>query len=199
MNGTHKKMQRIGVVIVSLILLVAIGYGLFTTPEMCGVQHDDLMGMLAIGFGLGCMPWVPGTAGALGGILLSLAISRLTLSRQLIAISLLIIVAIPISEYGERLFESKDASLIVADELLTFPLSALGLPVHQHPALLAGIFLGNRVFDWTKPPPASTVESIPGGVGIVLDDVVASLFTLLIFSLGWRWWQRRTVNKPAQK
>jgi len=104
---------------------------------------------------------------------------------------LLILVAIPISEHGERFFASKDASVIVADELLTFPLATIGLPVHQHPVMLAGIFMTNRIVDWTKPPPARAAESIPGGVGIVLDDVVASLWTLLIFTIGWRWYRRQ--------
>lgn len=177
-------------VIISLIALSigAIGLVLFlslSNQGFCGVRTDDFMGMLSIGFGLGCMPFIPGTAGALAGVFLSLYLCRLGVWKQLVAVAVMIMLAIPISEYGERHFASKDPSSIVIDELLTFPLATIGLPVHQYPILLAGVFMTNRIVDWTKPPPARAAESIPGGVGIVLDDVVASLWTLLVFSIGW--------------
>lgn len=183
-------------VIISLVILciTAVCIGLYlalSNQTLCGVSSDNAMVMLSIGLGLGCVPLIPGTAGALGGILLSLLISRLSITKQVIAVALLIIVAIPISEYGENYFATKDAPSIVADELLTFPLATIGLPVHQHPVMLAGIFMTNRIIDWTKPPPARAAESLPGGVGIVLDDVVASLWTLLVFSIGWQWYRRQ--------
>lgn len=183
-------------VIISLITLCigAIGLVLFlglSGQGFCGVRTNDFMGMLSIGFGLGCMPFIPGTAGALAGVILSLYLCRLHVWKQLVAVSVMIILAIPISEYGERHFASKDPSSIVIDELLTFPLATIGLPIHQHPILLAGVFMTNRIVDWTKPPPARAAESIPRGVGIVLDDVVASLWALLIFSIGWRWYRRQ--------
>lgn len=183
-------------VIISLVILciTAVCIGLYlalSNRTLCGVGSDNAMVMLSIGLGLGCVPLIPGTAGALGGILLSLLISRLSITKQVIAVALLIIVAIPISEYGENYFATKDAPSIVADELLTFPLATMGLPVYQHPVMLAGIFMTNRIIDWTKPPPARAAESLPGGVGIVLDDVVASLWTLLVFSIGWQWYRRQ--------
>jgi phosphatidylglycerophosphatase A len=165
--------------------------------SLCGVPADDLMGMLAISFGLGCVPLIPGTAGALGGIILSLMICRLSIRKQLIAVTLLILVAIPICDYGETYFDGKDASQIVADELFTFPVATIGLPIHQYTVMLAGIFMTNRIIDWTKPPPARAAESLPGGVGVVLDDVVASLWTLLLFSIGWRWYRRASVKRDT--
>jgi phosphatidylglycerophosphatase A len=182
--------------IISLVLLciavASIGWYLaLSNQTLCGASTEDAMVMLSIGLGLGCVPFIPGTTGALGGVILSILISRLSITKQLIVVLLLILVAIPISENGERFFASKDASVIVADELLTFPLATIGLPVHQYPVMLTGIFITNRIVDWTKPPPARAAESIPGGVGIVLDDVVASLWTLLIFSIGWRWYRRQ--------
>jgi len=174
------------------IAVASIGWYLaLSNQTLCGASTEDAMVMLSIGLGLGCVPFIPGTAGALGGVILSLLISRLSTIKQLVVIALLILVAIPISEHGERFFASKDASVIVADELLTFPLATIGLPVYQHPVMLAGIFMTNRIVDWTKPPPAKAAESIPGGMGIVLDDVVASLWTLLIFTIGWRWYRRQ--------
>lgn len=180
--------------IISLVILciAVVGWYLaLSNHTLCGASTENAMVMLSIGLGLGCVPLIPGTAGALGGVILSLLICRFSITKQLIAVALLILVAIPISENGERYFASKDPSSIVADELLTFPLATIGLPVHQHPVMLAGIFMTNRIVDWTKPPPARAAESIPGGIGIVLDDVVASLWTLLIFGIGWRWYRRQ--------
>lgn len=191
MNRQLSKKVIISLVILCIAAVCLIAYFALANQTMCGVSTDNVMVMLSIGLGLGCTPLIPGTAGALGGVLLSLLISRLSITKQLIVVFLLILVAIPISDKGENYFASKDASNIVADELLTFPLATIGLPVHQHPVMLAGIFMTNRIVDWTKPPPAKAAESIPGGVGIVLDDVVASLWTLLIFSIGWRWYRRR--------
>lgn len=191
MNQPIGKKVIISLVILCIAAACLVAYFALSNQTMCGVSTDNVMVMLAIGLGLGCTPLIPGTAGALGGVLLSLLISRLSITKQLVAVALLILVAIPISENGENYFASKDASNIVADELLTFPLATIGLPVHQHPVMLAGIFMTNRIVDWTKPPPARAAESIPGGVGIVLDDVVASLWTLLIFTIGWRWYRRQ--------
>lgn len=190
--------QKAIITLVILCIAVAsIGWYLaLSNQTLCGASTEDAMVMLSIGLGLGCVPFIPGTAGALGGVILSLLISRLSITKQLIAVALLILVAIPISENGERFFANKDASVIVADELHTFPLATIGLPVHQHPVMLAGIFMTNRIVDWTKPPPARAAESIPGGVGIVLDDVVVSLWTLLIFTIGWRWY-RHSANKKS--
>ncbi|WP_300494230.1 phosphatidylglycerophosphatase A [uncultured Methylophaga sp.] len=179
----------------SIAVAVLIFFLGVTNHTFCGVRADNFRGMLSIGFGLGCIPFIPGTAGALAGLMFSLYLCRFTLWKQLVAVIVLVGVAIPISEYGEVHFEDKDNSHIVADEVLTFPLATLGLPVHQHPILLASVFITSRILDWTKPPPIGATEAFKGGVGIVLDDVVACLWTLLIFSIGWRWYRHSAKQK----
>lgn len=148
---------------------------------------DDLTSWLATGFGLGYFPLIPGTAGALGGVILSVVISRWRRRAQVAAIAFLLALAIPVCEHGSSNYAGSDDPRIVADELLTFPLATLTLPVRQHPGLLAGVFITSRLLDGIKPPPARTAAQFPGGAGIVLDDAVTNLWTLLIWALGWRW------------
>ena len=151
---------------------------------------DDLTSWLAIGFGLGYSPIIPGTAGALGGVLLSVVISRWRRRAQVAAIAFLLALAIPVCDHGSLNYAGSDDPRIVADELLVFPLATATLPVRQHPGLLAGVFITSRLLDSTKPPPARIASQLPGGMGIVLDDVVTNLWTLLIWASGW-WWALR--------
>ena len=148
---------------------------------------------LAHGLGLGHVPFAPGTAGALAGVVLALALDRLRWRTRVAALALLVLVALPVCGYGERA-GPKDDRRIVADEMLTFPLATAALPLRGHPALLAGVFVLSRGLDVSKPPPARALEGLGGGPGIVLDDAVANAYTLALGLLGWhgyRRWRRR--------
>jgi len=81
----------------------------------------------------------------------------------------------------------KDDGRIVADEWMLFPICLTGLPVREHGLILLPLgFLVARVCDIVKPPPARRIERLPGGVGIVGDDLIASLYALAINHLLWR-------------
>ena len=130
----------------------------------------------ATGFGLGLSPVASGTAGTLLGIPLVLLLWPLGLSVQIAAAAALPLVAIPICGAAERAYGKKDDGRIVADEYLTFPLCMVGLPAV--PWVMALAFLSHRVFDILKPPPARGLQALKGGLGIVIDDVFASLYAL---------------------
>jgi phosphatidylglycerophosphatase A len=155
------------------------------------IDIHALMACLAIGLGIGHIPLLPGTAGALVGAVLALGLKNMRLPMRLIVTATLVALAIPICEYGEQVHAVKDDPRIVADELLTFPVATLALSSQHHPALFAGVFVTSRVLDGLKPPPARAAERLRGGVGIVLDDVVANVWTLALSLIAQRWWQRR--------
>ncbi|HBA85832.1 MAG TPA: phosphatidylglycerophosphatase A [Verrucomicrobia bacterium] len=135
---------------------------------------------VATGFGLGYSPVASGTVGTLPGVLFVwLAYPRLTLFQQIITAVLLALSAIPFCDIAEKTFGKKDDGRIVADEYLTFPLCVIGLPVTT-PWVLLMAFLTSRFFDIVKPPPARGLQKIHGGFGIVIDDVFASLYSLLV-------------------
>lgn len=133
---------------------------------------------LATGFGLGLCPVASGTAGTLPGLLIVWAIWPRGLPWQIASAILLPLLAIPICGLAERHFGKKDDGRIVADEYLTFPISMLGLPLE--PWVLAMAFLSHRVFDIAKLPPARQLQSLKGGTGIVIDDIIASLHSLIL-------------------
>jgi phosphatidylglycerophosphatase A len=144
--------------------------------------------ILATGVGLGYSPVASGTLGTLWGIVLVwlFALAEWSLAARIAASLALCLVAIPICHDAEAVFARKDDGRIVADEYMTFPICMLGLPFH--PVALVTAFLTNRFFDIVKLPPAGRLQRIPGGAGIVLDDVAAALYSLVANHLVWRGW-----------
>jgi len=138
---------------------------------------DVLTLAVATGFGLGYSPIASGTAGTLLGIVIVVLLKRVVpLPLEIIVAVLLAVLAVPFCGRAEEIFGRKDDGRIVADEYLTFPLCMLGLP--PSPLMLVVAFITNRVSDIIKPPPARAAQEIHGGVGVVLDDVIASLYSL---------------------
>jgi phosphatidylglycerophosphatase A len=137
--------------------------------------------LLANGFGLGLSPIASGTVGTLLALpIVWFFCQLLTVSGgifwQCIVALVLSLVAIPICGAAEKHYGTKDDGRIVADEYLTFPICMIGLP--WNPWVLLVAFLSCRFFDIVKPPPANQLQRIRGGVGIVVDDVMASLYSL---------------------
>ena len=152
----------------------------FKRPDFAGCPAWKLpILLLAIGLGTGLLP-ASGTAGALLGVPLTLALPWLGLSSawsRAVACLVLSLAAVPLCEIAERHYGRKDDGRIVADEYLTFPIVMLGLP--HAPVVFMVAFLTSRFFDIVKPPPARQLQEVRGGLGIVADDVVACLFSLL--------------------
>jgi len=150
--------------------------------------------MLATGFGLGLSPVASGTVGTLPGVVLAFMMAWLGWSwpLQLCAALLMTLLAIPVCGAAEKVFGKKDDGRIVADEYLTFPLCLLGLPWLQHLWLLPMAFVIARVLDVVKPFPARQSQQVRGGVGIVLDDFISTLYALALNHLVW-WGAQRVM------
>jgi phosphatidylglycerophosphatase A len=83
------------------------------------------------------------------------------------------------SQHAERrLGAGKDPGAIVIDEVAGMTLSVLLLPLTL-PVLLSG-FLLFRVFDVVKPFPANVSQRLPGGLGVMADDLIAGVYALVI-------------------
>ena len=134
---------------------------------------------IATGLGLGYAPVAPGTVGALWGVPLAWAVMRTTaLPGQLVLLIAFYLVGIPICSSAARSLGKKDPGAVVWDEIATVPLVFLFVPsrLMDRPEVLLLGFLLHRVFDISKPPPVSQLESLPAGLGIMSDDVVAALY-----------------------
>jgi phosphatidylglycerophosphatase A len=146
-------------------------------PAPAGIARRIAV-VIASGFGLGWSPVASGTAGTLLGVAIVLAFPFRGLAAQLCFAAVLVIASIPLCSIAERHFGGKDDGRIVADEYMTFPVCLLGLPWQDHLWLLAAAFLTHRVFDILKPFPAYRSQKLPGGLGIVADDFISSLYAL---------------------
>lgn len=135
----------------------------------------------ATGFGLGLSPIASGTTGTLLGIPIIFCLAPVwsgPVIWQICCGVVLAIAAVPLCDLAEKHFKRKDDGRIVADEYLTFPIGMIGLPICIPVLIMA--FLTNRFFDIIKPPPARRLQNLPGGLGIVADDVVSALYSLAL-------------------
>jgi phosphatidylglycerophosphatase A len=156
--------------------------------------------LLATGLGFGYARIMPGTVGALWGLPLAWAITRVPAPGGLpnwavhIAIILLLLaVGVPLcTAAATQLGGKKDPSAVVYDEIATMPIVFLFVPVailEAHPWLWAAGFLFHRLFDILKPPPCRQLERLPAGLGIMADDVAAAVYAgatlhLLLWFMG---------------
>jgi len=147
---------------------------------------DGVARLVATGLGSGYSPVAPGTAGSLVGLLLFLPLAGLAWPLQLAAIAAVTLVGTLAASRVARSVGLKDPGLVVVDEVAGQWLTFLALPVTPVTAL-AG-FLLFRVMDIVKPWPARDLERLPGGIGIMADDIAAGLYAHLMLRVGLAIW-----------
>ncbi len=136
----------------------------------------DPVHLIAMGFGVGLVPFAPGTAGTLLAVLLEFGARQWLpdVWQRSILVLAMIILGIWVCHVSARKLGRHDHQAIVWDEICGYFLTMLAAP----PGwiwMLAG-FLLFRVLDIVKPWPIREVDhSIGGGFGIMLDDIVAGL------------------------
>lgn len=130
---------------------------------------------LATGGYLGYLPIAPGTFGSLPGLLVCLGMSRISLLCAISIALALIGVAIGIAHQAEKMIGDKDPGTIVIDEIAGMTVTLLGITVTPFTVILG--FFVFRGFDILKPFPVRLLDQrVPGGAGIVLDDVMAGIY-----------------------
>ncbi len=139
---------------------------------------------IATFFNIGRLPLAPGTWASLVTTVLVYFIKpywQAPLYIQIAAIVIIFVLGIPAASAAEKHFNKKDPRPCVIDEVAGQMLSLLLVP-HNIYLYGAGFFLF-RVFDILKPFPVRNAEKIPGGFGIMLDDIVAGLYALGVLHL----------------
>jgi phosphatidylglycerophosphatase A len=142
--------------------------------------------LVATGLGSGYSPVAPGTAGSLVGLLLFLPLASRTWPVQLAAIVVVTILGVLAGGYVATSLGRKDPGLVVVDEVAGQWITFLALPMT--PAIAIAGFLLFRAMDIVKPWPARALERLPGGIGIMADDVAAGIYAHLILRLGLAVW-----------
>lgn len=160
-----------------------------------GTGMNEWITEFAMAFGLGQLPGLPGTMGALPGLLIAWLVLRYSRAVQVAIVVALVILAVPVSHVASERLGGKDNSQIVADEFMIFPVAVMGQSVARQPLVLAGTFAVSRVMDGLKPPPARQLEGAAGAAGIVADDLVANLYVWLLLAGGYALY-RRKYDRP---
>ncbi|MFG0326691.1 MAG: phosphatidylglycerophosphatase A [Phycisphaerales bacterium JB037] len=159
--------------------------------------HDHLRKprwLLGTVFGLGRMRPASGTWGsmppvALAGILIFAGLGplespwlyHLILGMVFVIFSLACVLQ---GDAMQRILGRNDPGEMVADEVAGQCIALIALPIGWHDpwralGMLAAAFFAFRLFDIFKPPPAAQLERLPGGWGILLDDLAAGFYALL--------------------
>ncbi|MBI5559654.1 MAG: phosphatidylglycerophosphatase A [Deltaproteobacteria bacterium] len=129
----------------------------------------------ATGTGLGYSPLIPGTLGTIWGVAISFPLSTLPVAARMASILALIALAIFFSQEAKGLLGGGDPKEIVCDEAAGFTAASFMVPHGAGEIIL--VFILFRIFDILKPFPIGLIERrIPGGAGIVLDDVMAGIY-----------------------
>lgn len=137
---------------------------------------------LATGAYLGYLPIVPGTLGTLWGLPLAWGLSAVSPVTALLVLLGVIIVAIGVSEKAQVLLNAHDPHAIVIDEIAGMAVALWGLEWNLKTVVIGFILF--RLVDIIKPPPIRQIDSsVPGGLGVVLDDVAAGVAVNLILRL----------------
>jgi len=133
--------------------------------------------ILGTWFGAGMMPRASGTFGSLAAIPLVL-VGCLGVGWSITALAVLIPVAIWAAHRTQELLGRPDPSQVVIDEVAGFLVTLLLLPLSWQ-SVVTGFILF-RFFDVIKPWPVRWAEGLKGGVGIVLDDLLAGVYAHLL-------------------
>ena len=149
-------------------------------PPSMLLKHPVLL--LATGFGSGLSPKAPGTFGTLAAIPLYVIISGFGMATYWITFMSLFLIGILICNKATEVLEVHDHPGIVWDEIVGYLITMYSLP--QNWTLVIAGFIVFRFFDILKPWPIKMIDqTVKGGLGIMLDDVVAGAAANIVLQI----------------
>ena len=137
---------------------------------------------LALGFGSGLLPKAPGTFGTLAAIPLYFLLAPSSVSIYLVSVIVMSIAGIYICGQAAKDAGVHDHGAIVWDEIVGFLITMFMIPLSWKSVIVGFILF--RIFDIFKPWPISFIDkNVHGGLGIMLDDIIAGLAALACMHL----------------
>ena len=141
-----------------------------------------LIMLIATGCYSGYLPKAPGTWGSLVGLLLFLLLQPLDLLPYLTVVLVLFIAGTLAAGEAEKILDNRDPGVVVIDEIVGMLITMSGVPLTPLTLFLGFVLF--RFFDIAKPFPVNFFDSrFHGGLGIMLDDVVAGLYSLVFLHI----------------
>jgi len=144
-------------------------------------------GLLAFGFGSGLSPFAPGTMGTVVAIPFAVAMKLMPLVGFWVVLLLMFFAGIEICTRVSRKLGVHDHGGIVWDEIVGYCLAIAFVPLQWQWFLAAFVIF--RFFDIYKPWPIRQLDrKVSGGLGIMIDDVVAGIFTIVVLAVIQKFW-----------
>ncbi len=155
---------------------------LHIAPELKRLNKKNPFHWIAIGFGSGLSPIAPGTIGTLAAIPFYLLLSMLTLPFYLIVIVATIFIGIYACQKATDTIGVEDHGGIVWDEFTGYFITMIAAPSGWHWVFIGFILF--RFFDILKPQPVGWIDQhVKGGLGIMIDDIIAGFMALIVMQL----------------
>ena len=133
-------------------------------------------------FGFGYSPIFPGAVGVVFGVIIAYLIHPLPLFNKILITLILIVLAIPLSTKAEKLFQKKDCKKIIIDEVIGVLIATIWFTNLSIMMFISILFIYG-LFDAIKIYPANIIENLYGGWGIVIDDIIAGIYTASVVFL----------------
>jgi phosphatidylglycerophosphatase A len=141
--------------------------------------------VIATWFYCGYFPKGPGTAGSIGALLVAYPIAAATNWNPVVFVWAALLGLAPAIWAADRMARdtgSKDPQTVVVDEVIGQWIALSGAITLNHWSYWLAAFVLFRFFDILKPPPVRSLEKLPGGTGIVMDDVGAGIYAALVLA-----------------
>ena len=137
---------------------------------------------IATGCYSGYLPKAPGTWGSLVGLLLFFLLHTLSLEIYLAVIAGIFVIGTFAAGEAEKIMDHQDPGLVVIDEIVGMLITMIAVPATPLAMVLGFILF--RLFDILKPFPVNFFDQrFHGGLGIMLDDVMAGIYSLIILQV----------------
>ncbi|MDC3262718.1 phosphatidylglycerophosphatase A [Pelagibacterales bacterium] len=131
-------------------------------------------------FYIGRFPFAPGTLGSLVGVVLWYYLISINLLFLILFFIIFFILSFMLTNIYLKSSNSDDPSEVICDEIIgqLIPLSIISITDDTYLILIA--FISFRIFDIFKFYPSNKAEELPGASGVILDDVIAGIYSLII-------------------
>lgn len=144
---------------------------------------DRFVKLIATFFYIGYLPLAPGSIASIAGVFMYVIFQANAVVYAGVLITV-IFLGFRVSDRMEEMVGIKDPTCIVIDEVAGVMIAFWGLP-WQWPVIITGYFVF-RAFDMFKIYPVNRLEDMKGGVGVMMDDIIAGIYTWVTMHLAVR-------------
>ncbi|KPK96670.1 MAG: hypothetical protein AMJ95_12910 [Omnitrophica WOR_2 bacterium SM23_72] len=151
------------------------------------MEHSNLSQKIILAlstfFGVGYLPFIPGTFGSCAGLLVYFIVKDHPVVFLFSAL-VCIVVGLCVCGRAEKVLGAKDAKQIVIDEVSGMLVALLCLPYDIRLVFITFILF--RILDTFKPYPAHRFQAFKGGLGVMSDDLIAGFYTNMVVQVALR-------------